>query len=115
MSAGRPLGAEQLANKVRVCELTLSNGIFNDLNGLVELSNLNLDWVGPHLGLLGRGQRSDCKQLKIKGSHAEECISIGVSKWKSEKESARSQLLLSAFVISFDDLFLHSVHFKQTT
>lgn len=66
-----------------VCELTLSNGVFNDLNGLVELSNLNLDRVGPHLGLLGRGQRSDCKQLKIKGSHAEEFIIIRGSKWKS--------------------------------
>lgn len=65
---------KQVCVCVFVCELTLSNNILNNLNGLVKLSNLNLHWVGPHLSLLGnmRGQRSDCKQLKLNESHAEE-------------------------------------------
>lgn len=39
---------------------TLHSIVFHDLNGLVKLAHFDLDWVGPHLGLLGRGQRSDC-------------------------------------------------------
>lgn len=62
------------------CALTLSSNvfdsIFNDLNGLVKLSDLDLHWVGPHLDLLenNRGQRSDGKPLKLHELHAEEFL-----------------------------------------
>lgn len=51
-----------------VCELTLSDNILNNVDGLVKLSNLNLHWIGPHFGLLKdtRGQRSDHKALRLR-------------------------------------------------
>lgn len=57
---------------------TFHHVVFDNLDGLVELAHLDLDWVGPHLGLLRRGQRSDCGQLE--GLHAEDlpllCVEV---------------------------------------
>lgn len=46
---------------VCACQLTLSDNILNNLDGLVKLSGLDLHWVGPNLHLLGKtmSQRSE--------------------------------------------------------